>query len=82
MEDIRAVVVVGEVPRTAIAKLEDVLRQTLELDQVRMLNEIDAALVKSYGAASFALHTQVHPDDYQPVFVSPYGGEDLEHSEL
>jgi protein involved in polysaccharide export with SLBB domain len=79
MDAIRAVVVVGEVPRAAIAKLEDLLQRTLKLDHLRMLNDIDAALVKSYGAASIALHTEVNPGAYN-VFVSPPLEE--VHSEL
>jgi hypothetical protein len=79
MDDIRAVVVVGEVPRAAIAKLEDLLRRTLKLDDISMLNDIDATLVKSYGAASFALHTQTNPEAYK-VFVSP--PLEVEHNEL
>ncbi|KAI5378222.1 hypothetical protein J4E82_002915 [Alternaria postmessia] len=79
MDDLRAVVVVGEVPRAAIAKLENSVQETLKLDHITMLNDIDAALVKSYGAASYALHTEVHPEVYQ-VFVSP--PLELEHSEL
>ncbi|CAN9363692.1 unnamed protein product [Alternaria alternata] len=79
MDDLRAVVVVGEVPRAAIAKLENLVQETLKLDHITMLNDIDAALVKSYGAASYALHTEVHPEAYQDqVFVSP----PLEHREL
>lgn len=79
MDDLRAVVVVGEVPRAAIAKLENLVQETLKLDHITMLNDIDAALVKSYGAASYALHTEIHPEVYQ-VFVSP--PLELEHSEL
>ena len=81
MDDLRAVVVVGEVPRAAIAKLENLVQETLKLDHITMLNDIDAALVKSYGAASYALHTEVHPEAYQDqVFVSP--PLEVEHNEL
>jgi hypothetical protein len=49
MDDLRAVVVVGEVPRAAIAKLENLVQETMKLDHITMLNDIDVALVKSYA---------------------------------
>jgi hypothetical protein len=65
MNDVRTVVVVGEVPLAAIGKLENLLRRTLELDHIRMLNDTDAALVSSFGAALLALHTQVDTEAYE-----------------
>ncbi|KAG9195630.1 hypothetical protein G6011_00751 [Alternaria panax] len=80
-DDIWKVVVAGEVPRAAIAELGNLAQRTLRLDHIKTLNDIDAALVESYGAASFALHTQIDPGaDGHRVYASPSPEE--EHSEL
>jgi hypothetical protein len=62
-----------------ITKLQDLLQQALKVDHVRMLRDIDSALVSSYGAASYALHTQVDPEAYV-VFTYPL--EEAKHEEL
>jgi hypothetical protein len=62
-----------------MAKLEDLLQHIFKVHHVRMLKEIDSALVSSHGAASYALHTQVDPEAYV-VYIYPV--EEAKHEEL
>ncbi|KAF2029127.1 hypothetical protein EK21DRAFT_68303 [Setomelanomma holmii] len=82
-EDIRAIIIAGEVSKAAVAKLGNAVLKAVGTEEVRLLAEIDPSEVVAHGAAFWARMTQRNPE----AFVVHGGNkipdeEDFDHSEL
>ena len=76
---IRALVVMGGVPREAIKELESLVVEVIGTGLVKVMNSINPAVVVAQGAAMYARHIAQRPDVY-PVNIDKE--KVAEHDEL
>jgi hypothetical protein len=80
LDNIRAVVITGHVPSSAIADVETLARRVAGIEHLEALSGINPALATAHGAAFFALDTQHNPWRY--IAQRPDLQEVEEHNEL
>lgn len=78
-EQIRAIVPAGEASSAAFAEILGIAHKAVNNGVVRVLNDIDPALVAARGAAMMAKNTVVRKDLWKH---SGFEDEEPEHDEL
>jgi hypothetical protein len=64
LEDLRAIIIVGEVLVAAVKELGDAALEAVGTEKVKLLTDFEPSEVVAHGAAVFSRLTQEHPEHF------------------